>query len=202
MNRPNLGAATAYALERLARDLSPKLTYHSLIHTRDEVAPAAERLARAEGVAEEPRLLVVTAAHYHDLGYVEGTADHERVSVAIAADVLPSFGYSQDQVRRITSLIMVTQLPQSPRDLLGRILADADLDGLGQANFLQRTQDLRQERENFGLILSDEEWYRQEVGFLEAHEYWTEAARRQRDQQKAANLALMRKLLSQYEAGA
>ena len=49
--------AKAYALGRLAGELSPHLTYHSLRHTRDDVLPAAVRLARATGVDGDALLL-------------------------------------------------------------------------------------------------------------------------------------------------
>ena len=47
---PDFEAAARYALERLDRDLSPKFVYHSSWHTRSDVLPAAERLAKLEGL--------------------------------------------------------------------------------------------------------------------------------------------------------
>ena len=54
--------AKQYALDRLASELSPWLTYHSLRHTRDDVLPAAIRLAHAAGVADDARLCLATGA--------------------------------------------------------------------------------------------------------------------------------------------
>ena len=45
MDQPDFKRARQYALERLERELPPTLIYHSLAHTRDDVVPAAERLA-------------------------------------------------------------------------------------------------------------------------------------------------------------
>jgi hypothetical protein len=42
-------------------------------------------------------------------------------------------------------LIMVTRLPQTPNSLLEEIIADADLDSLGRADFQVRYEALRRD---------------------------------------------------------
>jgi uncharacterized protein len=71
MERPDLERARVYALERLSRELSPRLTYHSLAHSQQDVVPAVERLTLSEGVAGRDLLLLLTAAYFHDVGHVE-----------------------------------------------------------------------------------------------------------------------------------
>ncbi len=92
MPKPDFSAAAEYARLRLARELSPKLSYHNLAHTRDDVASAARELAEAHGLPPEETLLLLTAAWYHDLGYIERRADHEQKSAQIAGEALPGFG--------------------------------------------------------------------------------------------------------------
>ena len=65
---PDYEGAKAYAVTRLEQDLSPLLYYHSLWHTRDEVASRSEWLAEQEGLSSEARVLVGTAAYFHDIG--------------------------------------------------------------------------------------------------------------------------------------
>src|SRR3954471_23487260 len=101
MRHRNFEHARAYALQRLERELPPALTYHSLAHTRDDVAPATLRLAAIAGVSGHQRMLLHTAAYFHDIGFVMQRADHESIGVQIAADVLPSFGYSPAQIEII-----------------------------------------------------------------------------------------------------
>src|SRR5512147_2383317 len=98
MHQPDFEAAQRYALERLQRELSPLITYHSLAHTLDEVAPAADQFAVLEGEVGEDLLLLRTAALYHDIGYVEQHHDHEAGSVRIMTAVLPGFGYGPTQI--------------------------------------------------------------------------------------------------------
>ena len=196
MTQPDFEQAQHYALDRLERELSPKLVYHSLRHTRDDVLPAAERLAPVEGVAGEELLLLRTAAVYHDIGFVKQRVDHEDVGARIAAEVLPRFGYNPAHIAAIGGMIMATKLPQSSRTLLEKILADADLDVLGRDDFLTRNQDLRAELAAYGTLATDEQWYTNQLKFLEGHRYFTAAARSLRDPQKQKNIAALRVLLA------
>jgi uncharacterized protein len=192
----NYEDAARYALDRLRRELSPDLFYHGLAHTQDEVVPAVERLAALAGVRGEDLLLVLTAAHYHDLGYVERYVNNEPIGARIAAEVLPGFGYPPAAVRVVGSLILATRLPQSPRTLLEQILADADLDTLGREVFLARSDDLRRELETQGIYFSSRTWYEQQLAFLRSHRYFTDAARGLRDAGQRKNEAAVEVLLA------
>jgi uncharacterized protein len=197
MTRPDFDAAAAYAFERLAVELSEALLFHSLAHTRDDVLPALERLAATEHVTGMPLLLLRTAACFHDIGYVERRDGHEAAGVRIAAAALPRFGYSPAQIHTVAGMILSTRLPQNPRSLLARLLADADLDSLGRADFFDRNQALRAELVAFGIVASDAEWYATQLHFLRSHRYWTSAARELRDAVKAQNLAALARLAAQ-----
>jgi uncharacterized protein len=196
MNQPDIERASAYAFSRLERELSPALVYHAVCHTRNEVLPAAEKLAWLEGIMDEDLLLLRTAACYHDIGFVVQYADHEAASIQIAQDSLPHFGYSTDQIVRICDMIQATRLPQSPRTLCEQVLVDADLETLGQESFLQRSLALRAEYIAFGHTLNLTEWYQQQLGFLERQHYFTNAARRLYNVGKQRNIALLRMLMT------
>ncbi|HMA36720.1 MAG TPA: phosphohydrolase [Chloroflexia bacterium] len=197
MSQPEHARANQCALDRLTRELAPVLVYHSLLHTRDEVVPAVERLAALEGVAGRELALLRTAAYYHDLGFIEQAVNHELISIRMATEMLPAFGFTPAQVAHVGEMILATRLPQSPRDHLGAILADADLDLLGRPDFMARNHDLRTELAAFGNTVADEHWYRAQFQFLAGHRYFTPAAQRLRDAQKARNLALLAGLIAQ-----
>lgn len=196
---PDVDGAIAYALERLERELSPNLVYHSIVHTRDDVVPAAERLAAAERIDGEALLLLRTAAHFHDIGFVERREDHEVRGARIASEILPRFGYNSAQIISVVGMIMATRLPQSPQTLPQQILADADLDILGRKNFFEYNGLLRRELALADMPASDEDWYRVQLHFLRGHRYWTNAARALRDAQKQQNIAIMSSLLEQLK---
>lgn len=195
MTRPNFENAKAYVLKRLENELPPRLIYHTLAHTQEEVVPAVEQLAAAEGVNGEDLLLLRTAAYFHDLGYIRDSQPHEYNSIQIAKEVLPGFGYSEAQIATIEGIILATKLPQSPHNLLEEIMADADLDGLGCDNFLERGLNLRAEQERAGRRVSDREWYLNQIHFLEDHHYWTRTARLWREPRKQENIRMLKGLL-------
>jgi uncharacterized protein len=188
VRRLDFEGAKRYALERLERGLEPRLFYHSLGHTRDDVVPAIERLAAIIGVDAEGRLLLRTAAYFHDIGFVERRADHEQASARIAAEALPVFGYGPEQIATIRGIIMATKLPQSPRTLLEAIMADADLDGLGREDFWTKSHALRVELAAYGTTYTDQEWYDNQLAFVQSHRYFTSAARALRAAQQQQHI--------------
>jgi uncharacterized protein len=175
-SKPYVTGAIQYAMGRLESELAPRLVFHSVWHTRDDVVPAVERFAEMEGVIGDDRLLLLTAAYFHDLGFVELRTGHEVVSIRIAREVLPSFGYQPHQIDVIENIIRATKLPQTPHTLLEQIMADADLDALGRDDYFPRNLLLRQELINFNLPSTLEEWDEIQLSFLEAHHYFTQAA--------------------------
>jgi uncharacterized protein len=198
VRQSNFEHARAYALQRLERELPTALTYHSLAHTRDDVAPATLRLAAIAGVSGEQRMLLHTAAYYHDIGFVMQRIDHEAIGARIAAETLPSFGYSPAQIEIIHGMIMATKLPQSPRNLLEQLMADADLDALGRTDFLARNQALRDELAAYGAHWDDLGWCREQLYFVGSHQYWTDAARQVRGEQKRRNIELIVEMIERY----
>jgi len=192
----NWRAAAEYALARLERESRPEMTYHSLWHARDDVLPAARRLAAMMGIGQDETRLLEVAALYHDIGYTAQREEHERAGAGIAAQVLPGFHFSADQVAAIQGMILATQLPQTPRTLLEEILADADLDVLGREDYQERNQALRAELAALGTRMSDPQWLTRQLHLLQSHRYWTSAARALRDAGKEQNILMLRGLLA------
>ena len=200
-HHPDFDQARRYVVTRLEQELPPQRVYHNVAHTRDEVALAAERLAAAEGIQGETLLLLRTAAWFHDIGFIQQGLDHEVIGAQIAAQVLPRFGYSSDQIAAIRGMIMATRLPQSPCTLLEQIIADADLDLLGCDDFIARNYDLRAEMATYGQTMTDEEWYVSQLEFLQGHRYFTAAAHAQRAAGKVTNAQWLHQQLAKLAVG-
>jgi uncharacterized protein len=199
MNQPDIEGAREYALKRLETELAPYLYYHSAAHTRDDVIPATERLAKLEHVNDGNLLLLRTAAFFHDIGFVEQPLNHEKISARIAGEILPQFGYLPEQISTIQSLILATQLPHVPETLLEAILADADLDSLGREDFMARSQALRDEQQAFGITAKDKDWYQAQIKFLTEHKYFTHSAQKLRDGRKSQNIQQLRNILKEKD---
>lgn len=196
VDEPDLTAARDYALARLMTELPRELHYHSLWHTQSEVAPRALWLAQREGLSPTAQALISTAALFHDIGFTETRAAHERVGARIAGQVLPTLGYTPTQIRIIQDIILATRIPQTPRTLLAQIVADADLDVLGREDFLVRNQALRRELAAVGATCTDVTWYAQQLQFLDQHHYFTKSARRDRATGKGRNRAALCQIIA------
>jgi uncharacterized protein len=196
---PDLEAAAAWVRSRLESQLPDRLTYHRPAHTADDVVPAAGRLADTAGLDAHERLLLITAAWFHDLGFIVRAEGHEEIGIAMAARELPALGYAPPDVDVVATLIRATRLPQTPETHLAGLLADADLDVLGREDFPERNDALRREMAASGAIHDDLAWLDEQVRFLAGHRYHTVVARELRDEGKARNLARLRARLA--EAG-
>lgn len=200
MNKSNRKGAITYALAQLKNKLSSKLTYHSLRHTQNDVLPGSIRLARQSDVSPVELDLVMVAAAFHDIGFTQGTADHEMVGCRIVTEVLPQFGFSSRQIEQVVGMIMATRLPQSPRNLLEAIIADADLSLLGRPDFLAYNLCLRQELANYGQPMDSQLWYESQLAFLQNHAYFTAVAQALYNEQKQQNIDKITKILSSLGA--
>ena len=191
--------ARRYALHRLEQELPSNLLYHGISHTRDDVVPAVEMLAGMEGIKGDSLSLLLTAAWFHDLGYIEQARHHELISARIAIQILPGFGYTRKQVEVVRWAILATALPQSPQNLLEEILTDADLDVLGRDDFMLSNDRLRRELSTFGQNFNDLEWYSRQLKFIESHSYFTASSHALRDAGQLANIQALRKILDEIK---
>ncbi len=201
MQPPDYDGAIALILARMRAGLSPKLTFHNLWHTEEDVLPAARRLAACSALPPEERRLLEVAAAYHDCGYLETCVEHERASMRIAAGILPGWGFSPAQVQQVLRLILATRMPQRPNGLLEQVLVDADLDVLGREDFWERNRALRRELENNGSRASERQWLEAQLTFLQAHRYFTPAARELREAGKQAHIRRLLALLGGGDGG-
>jgi len=196
MISPDWQRAKSFALNWLAQSLPANLYYHGIHHTRDDVLPAAEQLASMLKLGDEELLLLRTAALYHDIGFVEQYQANEPVAQRIAQETLPELGYSHQQIERIGEIILATQLPQQPRDLLQKLMCDADMDSLGREDFLEISLSLRAELAEHGVSIPLPQWYERQLAFLSNHRYFTRPAQQLRNVGKQKNLALLQTLLA------
>jgi predicted metal-dependent HD superfamily phosphohydrolase len=176
--------------------LPHNLYYHGYRHTRDDVFPAAKRLAALAMIDDQEKLLLYTAALYHDSGFLDQYHRNEAIGARLASESLPKFGFNQAQIRVIGQIILATQLPQSPNSHLEAILCDADLDALGRADFFIVSHRLRLELAAYGHPTSVRDWYEEQLIFLRRHRYFTEAARTLRNRGKQKNVEEIFRLLS------
>ncbi len=189
---PDFSRAKQYVLDRMAHELPPHLTYHSLRHTKDDVLPAAIQLGKAANLNDEEQLLLKTAALFHDTGFLVSYHNHEYHSIRLANAALPQFGYSPEQIAVICDIIAATKMPQRPRNRLQELMCDADLDLLGRGDFLELNRELLAEVQHVtGRPIDKRHWLREQAKFLHDHTFFTAAANRMRGGGKQQNVKLI-----------
>jgi predicted metal-dependent HD superfamily phosphohydrolase len=191
----DFNAASGYIIHRLRRELNPSLSYHCVEHTLD-VLDATRRLADSEKIEPHARILLETASVFHDAGMLVQYKDHESVSVVLAKQALPGFGYSDSEIDEIASLIMVTKLPQGPGNHFEQIICDADLDYLGRDDFFINSFKLRLEwQTNHIRNTTLPEWFAIQIKFLTEHQYFTNSAFHLRHEKKMQHLEEIKQLV-------
>ncbi|RYG51936.1 MAG: HD domain-containing protein [Chitinophagaceae bacterium] len=186
--------AKKFIISKLKKELPKHLSYHSVEHVKD-VYRSAENIGKKEGIKGDELTLLLTAALFHDSGFLFGAAEHEKKSCELVRQYLPDFEYSDEQIEKICGMIMATRIPQTPHNLLEQILADADLDYLGRDDFFTIGNRLYDELAMYGIVNDREDWNRLQIRFLENHHYFTATAIGMRKAMKDEHLKLIKSQL-------
>ena len=179
--------AREFILDKLNRELPACFHYHNATHAVD-VYTAAKLIAGNEGVSDHETQLLLTAALYHDSGFLFGQEDHEIHSCENARLYLPNFGYSPADIEQICDIIMATKMPQNPHNHLGEIICDADLDYLGRNDFFVLSKRLFSELVITDGLKTELQWNKKQMVFFKNHHYFTKTAIQLREPVKQEHL--------------
>jgi class 3 adenylate cyclase len=183
-------------LDKLERELPEFLFYHNVKHTVD-VVTEVELIGWAEGCSDEEILLLKTAALFHDAGHTVSYDDHEYQGTLLAQEMLPAYGYSDEQIERICGIIMSTRLPPRPSNILEQIICDADLDYLGRSDFIPVSNTLFEELKAQDKITNLNDWNKMQVKFISGHQYFTATARSLREVNKKLQIERIQSLITE-----
>ena len=184
-------AAGKFILNKLKKELPEHLTYHSIYHSMD-VYDAAKKIGDEKGVSGYEQKLLLTAALFHDSGFIKTRQGHEQESCCIARQYLPLYNYQPAEIELICGMIMATRIPQSPQTYLEEVLCDADLDYLGRDDFFTTGHRLFDELKFEGLIHTEKEWNKYQFDFLMGHHYHTAISDKWRKAKKEEYLKLIK----------
>jgi predicted metal-dependent HD superfamily phosphohydrolase len=185
----------AYAEEVFKNKAFEERSYHNLQHTVD-VVEAAEEIGEHTSLTEDEMESVLVAAWLHDIGYVNGSQEHELKAAEKAREMLSSWGAPHKKVMEISEAIMATKVPQQPKSLISKVLCDADLYHLATEECEAKSNKLREEWEASGDKKMDEkEWIESNLNFMENHHYHTPYGQTVLQQGKKKNIKKIRKIL-------
>ncbi|MEW6194034.1 MAG: Pycsar system effector family protein [Bacteroidota bacterium] len=195
MSNKTVIKAEDYVLTLLESKRISNHVYHDVSHTK-EVVESSEIIGRASGLNNSDLEIVLLAACFHDVGYLEKAEGHEDVSAKYAEEFLLKEKYDIAKIEKIKKCILATKVPQAPGNLLEEVLCDADLAHLGKKNFKNRNNLFREEFEfHFGRPLTEYEWLKKTVDFLIQHKFFTQYAAGEFEEQKQKNLKKLKKKL-------
>jgi uncharacterized protein len=180
-----------FIIKLLKDNISSFYYYHTYEHTLYVHDKAIEIATYEKCTAKEIGLLAA-AALWHDTGFINTYSGHEEESCILAKRYLPDYNYSDAAINQICGIIMVTKIPQSPKNKLEEILADADLEYLGTDLAVKQAENLYRELLSIQPNLTREQWNHTQILFLEQHHYFTNYCKKNRESRKQQYLNSLR----------
>jgi len=191
--------AKAYVTDLFEKELSSKLTYHSLRHT-EAVVKECRILAAAAKLSPDDTEALLLAAWFHDTGYLDVYDGHEFRSVERAVAWLTEQKTEPGRIQLIKDLIKATHRDEEPGTELQELLVDADMSNLAADDFRSTAELLRTEWELvLGKTYTNPEWADLQLAFMAAHKYHSEVGKERYRKQFKANLKEQRDQLKKIE---
>jgi predicted metal-dependent HD superfamily phosphohydrolase len=200
---PRLKIVDLYIRELFRDELPEGIKYHDANHTLHPtkgVVASANRIAISENISERDRELLITAAYFHDTGYIREYEKNEPIAARMAGRILKLIGYKPNEVVKVQNMILATDLEHEPKTHVEKILCDADLDHLGREDFFKFDGKLREGWRARGIHVSDEaKWFKGTLEFIKNHQYYTESQKKLREKGKQKNIQRLLKKLENIE---
>lgn len=171
-------------------NLPSTFLYHNFSHTQSVVKRIEDLSKHYQDLSNDDKEVLEIAGWFHDTGYVKDAYNHEEESKTIAEKFLKEIGYDNNKIQRVLSLIEVTKVGVSPKNLSEKIIKDADCGHLASDEFEDISELLRLElklvkNQNF----NTKEWVNENLKFLtESHDFYTEYARNNWSEKKQENI--------------
>ena len=188
----NFSKAKEYIVNRLVNELPKNLFYHAAHHTFD-VVKQAQTIGKSEGISNDEMLILLTAAYFHDAGFLFKYQSNESEAVKLVREILPEMEYNEKEVEEICEIILATNINVQPKTLLEKIMCDADHDYFGREGYSKTADNLRKELEEYGNKFEDKEWLEIQINFLEdKHQYYTTTSKLNRIPNKNKIIAALK----------
>lgn len=181
-------------LEILGTKLPKGLFYHGLHHTLDVLNVCNQYLKRGSFDSHASKLLKLGAL-LHDIGFTVSIHDHEIRGCEITEKLMKKYAFANEDIEKVKGLIMATRIPQTPKNLLEKVICDADLDYLGRNDFYEISDQLFKELQYHSMISVESQWNEIQINFLEAHKFHTAFGIKERQPEKERRIEELKDLL-------
>ena len=179
------------AFDILSNHLPGNLYYHGMPHTVDVLNVCNGYIRRKKIPAATGKLLRLGAI-LHDIGFSVTYENHEETGAQLARHILKKYNLPKQDINVVINLILATRVPQTPQTLLQKIICDADLDYLGRDDYPEISENLYQELWAYNKIGGRKKWRKMQIRFLDAHNYHTSYARKNREPGKQRRLRMLK----------
>lgn len=191
----------SFIINKIKAELDDALIYHSYEHTLD-VEEAVLKYAKLEGLTADETILVRTAALFHDTGFLLKYNDNESIGAQLARKYCPDFGYTEEHIRIIEDIILSTSYDIEPKNIMEKVMSDADHDYLGRADYHVIVKKLFRELEHFGNKMTEREKIEAQISYLEhKHQFYTTSALNLRQPGKENRIEELKKMLEEKMVG-
>ena len=187
-NTEILRQAQTHVTALLSEKLPQWAVYHNLLHT-EQVVDAAHEIGEGIRLGKSEMEVVLVAALFHDVGYIDAVEGHEERAAGIGTEFLSAKNYPQPRIDLVVGCIRATKMPQSPKNSLEEVMCDADLSHIGKKRFFDRSDLLRMETEmRTGVTMSDVDWLQKNIEFASSGTFFTLYAREEWSGRRRKNL--------------
>jgi len=192
--------AGRYITRLFAEKLSGDLVFHNFHHTSN-VVRGVKDIGRHLHLGKEEREILLLSAWFHDSGHIIKYIGHEEASQQIAAEWLEKENYPKEKLEQVLGCIAATHLPQQPKNLLEEVICDADLYHLSLGEYCHIQFQLREEfKRVFKKEYRDVQWMKDNLEFLNNHQYFTDYGKTILAERKAQNKKKCEQLYLEYQS--
>lgn len=187
----------------LAKEYVNKLLWHMDDHYYHHYNHALEVMNRAiylwekEWVSKEEVELLWLAWLFHDTWFVVKYDNNEWIWAKVASNYLKTINYPKDKIETVERLILSTSPKyKTPKDILERVIKDADLDNFWRLDFFEKWEKLKKELEVVKKIkIKDPDWHHSSLDLLFEHHFYTDTQKIERLEQKILNEKKLKSLM-------
>lgn len=174
-----------------------KYYYHHYEHALD-VMNRAIYLWEKEWLDKSDIEILALAWLFHDTWYVIEYDGNEKFWAKIAQNYLKTILYPSDKIEKIENIILATSPNYlEPKDILEKIIKDADMDNLWRDDFFKKWNDLKKEIEIVKRIkIKDPDWLHSALNLMKHHSFYTYTQNKERESKKIENEKVLEEIMN------
>ena len=184
-----------YTVSLLTKKLNKDYLFHNVAKTQ-QVVNSIKELIKGEKISEVDANILLFAAWFHNVGFINRKENHTEASVNIATTFLEEYNIDNTIIDDVVRLIRVAKTELEAKDLLEKIMKDAVSFYYAETSFVDKNELLKQELKLlFNSDYSELEWIQKNINtFVKEHRFYTNHAQENWQNGKDKNLAKLVKI--------